>query len=326
MTIKYRYAIDNINLLWKIDDIVKNECINKHFYCVSCGECMIPKIGKEIRQKHFAHKVDKWCSNETYLHKLSKLIFENEYKKCLNQNISFFIKLCQKYKCNLCETCKLYEQSGCEKEKFQKFDIIKYLKEIQLEVNDGTFRPDILLIGNNKKIFIEFKVNHESSEEKIKSNNCIIEIEVANEDDLKFINEHIIVESNKIKFYNFKPIVSKECINDEENLYFIFYDVNQIKFEVMSVKKYKQFCENHEIIFNLTNQNIEKQRRTVLFYESLGKLYRTLGVKTCGACRYYSYHIRNCNFKKYCMKKQIFLPQYWIRNDCEFFDGLWAGA
>ena len=88
--VQYRYALDGKDAPVDIFDLERS-LISKDdvFYCISCGNKLIPRLGK-IKVKHFAHKtLSTNCSYETYLHKLAKKLFLYEYGKCIKNNEPF---------------------------------------------------------------------------------------------------------------------------------------------------------------------------------------------------------------------------------------------
>jgi competence CoiA-like predicted nuclease len=79
--VKYKYALDEFKRIIFIEDLENSKEIRQQvFTCISCGNTLIPKLGK-IKQKHFAHKHVCDCSLETYLHRLAKEVFEKEYNE-----------------------------------------------------------------------------------------------------------------------------------------------------------------------------------------------------------------------------------------------------
>ncbi|MFH7241618.1 MAG: competence protein CoiA family protein [Spirulina sp.] len=206
--IKYSYAWDNLKKLVFVGDLENStETRKREFTCISCGNLLIPKLGK-IKQKHFAHKNICDCSFETYLHLLAKEIFLIEYNKCLDNNIPFYVEVlvetyCDANKEDFNLTCELGSKS-------QKYDITKKYKKIQKEVEVDGFIPDLLLStpDNKEKLFIEIFVTHKSTENKIKSGFNIIEIQIKSEDDIDLLRSRVLSEQENINFYGFniKPV------------------------------------------------------------------------------------------------------------------------
>ncbi|TVP66587.1 MAG: hypothetical protein EA342_11535 [Leptolyngbya sp. LCM1.Bin17] len=202
--IKYKYAKNAQGEIVFIEDLENTPSIRKEeFRCISCKNILIPKLGK-IRQKHFSHKHFFDCSGETYLHRLAKELFAQEYRICLNQRKPFEIELA------IPEYCKKYQKrfgQQCNLEIARKlFDLTKRYKKIDLEKKDGDFIPDITLANEEEtdKLYIEIAVTHEISDSKMRSGSKIIEINIETETDIFFARDHVIRAGNKIKFFNLK--------------------------------------------------------------------------------------------------------------------------
>jgi hypothetical protein len=141
--IKYKYARNSENRIVYIEELEKTNDIKQEvFTCISCGNLLIPKLGK-IRQKHFAHKYVQNCSKETYLHRLAKLVFAQEYQLCLDRKEPFYIELeigrrCNAYEKDFGKVCRL-------KSIYKTFDLSKRYVKVDVEKKDGDFVPDILL-------------------------------------------------------------------------------------------------------------------------------------------------------------------------------------
>ena len=101
MESKYSYAFDRNSNLVNINDLDRKITkFGEIFFCLGCNNPLIPRLGK-IKIKHYAHKhIEISCNYESYLHKLSKTIFFNEYTKCLNNNLPFNITILKKSSCN----------------------------------------------------------------------------------------------------------------------------------------------------------------------------------------------------------------------------------
>jgi hypothetical protein len=199
--IKYQYAYNATRKIVKIDQVNDKK---EKYRCINCNNELIPKIGK-IKVHHFAHKTLVDCNSETYLHKLGKSLFEQEFNYCKEKKISFYIELNQQKYCNCSDA--IYQDNCYIGEELVKYDLTKHYRKINLEQKLDDFKPDILLRHSDEKdhIFIEIAVTHNSSEEKLNSNYRIIELSVEKESDLDCVSKHLLSESNHlIKFHNFK--------------------------------------------------------------------------------------------------------------------------
>ncbi|MBD1871668.1 hypothetical protein H6F95_31080 [Cyanobacteria bacterium FACHB-471] len=213
-SIRYKHAFNSQHKIIYIGDLTRSaETKSETFICISCGNVLIPKLG-QIKQKHFAHKHIQNCSEETYLHKLAKLVFEQEYYSSLINNEPFFIEL------EIDRVCNAYQDDFgriCNVESINKlFDLTKRYKRISPETRSDEFIPDILLSDKTgeKNLFIEIAVTHQVTEEKISSKTPIIEINIETEEDIFVIKERIIRQTNpKIKLINLeiKPEEGRFC-------------------------------------------------------------------------------------------------------------------
>lgn len=296
MAIKYKYSIDNFNKICDIDDITLYNDKTIQYNCIACGDIMIPKIGKGLRQKHFAHKINKTCSGETYLHLLAKKMFKDEYLKCLNNKTEFFIELMQISECNFCGKVCYSDEAESE-----KYDLIKSYNKIEIEVSDGPFKPDILLTNglNKEKIYIEFNVTHACDETKIDSDNRIIEIKLYEESDLNFIKNHLITHENSlVLFYNFKNKKSKKCFNKKK--FFLYYPSNRaIVKELLIQEKISILKDNPNVYVHEFDEKYNYYSNNNLYLVGHQKIFKEKKLKNCGACKYLSRNSNlNCEYYK----------------------------
>ncbi|MBD1945781.1 hypothetical protein H6F50_26090 [Coleofasciculus sp. FACHB-712] len=294
--IKYKYAYRAENKVLYIGDLQKTEDIkNEVFTCISCGNTLIPKLG-EIRQKHFAHKHIQNCSEETYLHRLAKLIFAQEYQLCLNKNEPFYIELKIDRRCNAYE-----EKLGkiCQLDTINKtFDLTKRYVKLDLETKNDAFIPDILLsdISYNKNLFIEIAVTHKITDKKAQSKFQIIEISIESEEDILFIKEHIISQNNpKIKLINFdiKPEQGNICNgqNCSERMgFFRVYKNGKSILTWESLPKAYFILKNHKniILYYKIISSKEVYLSSYEYKKNLVDAYNAkVAIKNCSLCRYH---------------------------------------
>jgi competence CoiA-like predicted nuclease len=76
--IQYRYAKTEKNEQVDIETLDKKQ---GKYYCIGCRNEMIAHFWDK-KGHHFQHKADYTCSLETYLHKLAKSVFLDNFKKC----------------------------------------------------------------------------------------------------------------------------------------------------------------------------------------------------------------------------------------------------
>jgi len=86
---KYTSAMTAEGVVVSIADVEATPALQAaQLNCLGCGTELFPRLGNE-RQHHFAHKPDATCKPETYLHKLAKTLFCQEYARCLVEGTSF---------------------------------------------------------------------------------------------------------------------------------------------------------------------------------------------------------------------------------------------
>ena len=206
MAVKYKYAQSGSNYVSISNVAEKNR--KDEFNCLGCGQPLIPVLGKQV-EIHFRHKVELSCSGETYLHRLAKHKFHEAYIKCLAQKQPFLIEI------PFTTECSFYLQKlglSCKNNSVKQLDLTKYFSETPLlESRWENFIPDILLRSpKGISLFVEIKVSHACSQEKIDSGHRIIEIEISSVDDILFdsgLPKHV-----KTNFINFNtPIEKADC-------------------------------------------------------------------------------------------------------------------
>lgn len=227
---QYRFAYNKDQEVIDVQELSSDrEELSDQYICLGCDKPLIAKTRGEKREKHFAHKSRLSCNEETYLHHLAKLTFYKTYQDCLENNEQFFIELAYP------KVCRKHEQivgHSCNLGSLHKsHDLTIYYDSIKLEKRDDVFIPDLLLYSSkdpNLKIYIEIAVTHFLSEEKILSDNRIIEIPIESEDDIEKIKAKKLSE-NHASFLNFDwrtvNATDAECSCALQKYYFfITYD------------------------------------------------------------------------------------------------------
>ncbi len=202
----------------------------KTFNCFGCNERVIARLG-EKRTRHFAHKANGVCNRETYLHKLGKKVFQEEYELCLASHSPFYFELEQSSCCNRFPgdseaSCRTYP-------KLKQHCLTQLCPRICVEEQRDVFRPDIALESLDGKIaiWIEIFVTHRCTEEKQKKNR-IIEIKIQDESDLQLIRSRLLTQADqRVTFYKFrKEIPTNMCAwpyqkcNLERKIFRLFKD------------------------------------------------------------------------------------------------------
>lgn len=301
---KNEYAYTSENKIIHISEIQQG---NKSQYtCINCGSILIPKKGK-IRSHHFSHKHETNCSYESYLHKLGKLKFYDQYKKCLSEKKPFRVEYKIDKTCNACLesfniSCKLNSE-------IKSYDLTKTFDEVFIEKAYNGFVADILLKSNktNEILFIEFAVTHKCDEKKIQSGYRIIEVNLVNDSDLNFINKnHISISDLHHKFYNFKTNHLTEKFIHSVNCKELF-DIYLIHKNNKTVKITEQMrniineINNKNVIYYKINETENRKydfEKFVINYSFMNREY-----KNCFACRFFDENTSYYSSTKYFCKR-----------------------
>ncbi len=293
--IKYKYAYNIAGSIINIEDLDKTTLNpNEKFKCISCAETLIARLGNR-RQKHFAHKLELECSQETYLHFLGKKLFYDAYSNCLENKTPFLLDFLQQDVCiykksELGITCKL-DKSPIT------IDLTHYFTEIKMEHKEELFVPDILLFNptNNVKLYFEIAVTHLVTESKKNSGFRIIQLLVKNENDLQPIQNRSIshLDSN-IKLYNFKQIneienhCSHNCVLMFE-IYTVFLNGKSI-LSTMSLTDISDYLKrnDHKIRYYEISQHSKNSPMKYKYYVSKTYLKDDIFIKNCFICKYHT--------------------------------------
>lgn len=214
---QYRYAYDEHGVIADVLQLSTDRAgLTERYTCIGCGAPLVAKTRGDKREKHFAHKAaTRNCTEETYLHRLAKQVFLEEYHWCLAHDERFDIELtyprvCRKYKENLGQSCHI---GSCKK----SHDLTQYYDTIKLEQRDGQFVPDLLLGSSyapDRMLYVEIAVTHFLAEPKAASGHKIIEIPIETEDSIATIRRHRITEADA-SFVNFSiqavQVVDADC-------------------------------------------------------------------------------------------------------------------
>ena len=327
--IKYQFAKDQNEKVININDLENTpEIRKKQYFCFSCNQPVTPVLGK-TRQKHFRHLVSGVCSVETYLHNLSKRLFYQIYSQCLENNLSFDIELSRKEICVTCEdldiTCDLGKTPV-------RFSLTDYFPLIFLEQPCDGFIPDVLLLNENgEKIFIEFAVTHESTEEKLLYGNRVIEFDVSNEKSLQPIMDRLLSQTNpQIKFENFKSPKPQKVMRTQCNKKFLFFMLkNDGSAYILqdTPKKYRYRLNRGDISYSKLVTEFKYSIDTTYVNEVIDAHNEGCLIKNCFLCRY---HAKNefrdiedppifCKFLKKTIKSTYAVSCQYYRPDSEVF-------
>lgn len=301
------YAVSKDGVLTHIKVAHAN---SEEYYCPHCNCRMLKRCGK-IRAWHFAHDwhfandFQKKCSYESYLHSYAKL----RLKQWFDESPSIILHYTKSIACKQYELCPFKRDKVCVKTKKEKCDIKKYFNHCSIESSvkesNGNYRADLLLTSDydkSRRILIEIKVSHGCSDKKITSNAQIIEFEISSEEDLEYIINHDIIESEKVRYYGFKNRIKP----DNDGLIKPQLHLNKfILFESGKTFCKKTVCQDFttrgksalfELTTNFPNKSLLTLHGLMLSHE--------LGFKipNCHLCKHYFYNNqcnhRECNLKK----------------------------
>lgn len=216
--IKYSFALCE-NKIVHIDEVTVESRKKSEYRCLCCNNKMAAHILGE-RANHFQHINQIEHDNETYIHIAAKTLFKTAYLNAIRNTSPIWLYFkentyCNKYKSLTGFDCPIGIQ-------YEKIDLTQKFVFIDEEVYWNGFKPDILLkTENNEPLFIEFKVTHGCSDEKIRSGIRIIEIALKDERSLKSLsNLSELKECKHTRYYNFKvknKIIAHDCTRGERD-------------------------------------------------------------------------------------------------------------
>lgn len=322
--IKYHYALDSSEKLVNVKELTREQLYQGlKFYSLDTREELIPKLG-DIRQKHFSRKPDATNNGsfETYLHALGKKVFLDEYQRCIDEKVGYKFQFIQAYTCN-----RLEKQFGkvCKYSLPVIFNLSSYFNEIKVEKDYDNFRPDITLYNSTtgQAIFVEIAVTHKCSNEKIASNNRIIEFVINDEEGIAVIRKFGLGNANSINgvnLYNFNfETRLKSCDVGECSSSFYFFKVRTDGSSQLSVSTESKLNQILDISKDIAYTIIQPALQDDPSSSHLSTLYKQFikraqmensCIKNCFLCRYHAlshfydidfnpifckYHKKTCN-------------------------------
>lgn len=226
--VTYQNAYDENGRRIHISEVDTATHRGRVFQCISCGKDLIAKIGKQekahAKAPHFAHKQKCECSEETYLHKLGKIRFQERFESGEPIELRYpTIKACANSK-----TCVFYREEFCTIEKEESFNIRDWYDTCTIEKEYNGYRADLLLESSGHKerepLFIEIVYSHKCSPKKLESKNKIIEIDVNNEFQLEKTIKGVFRQKDGVRLYNFvKKITGTWSQGSRDLEHFILY-------------------------------------------------------------------------------------------------------
>lgn len=286
---------------------------------------MVAKLGhKNIH--HFAHKSgDEFCSSETYLHKLGKLLLKSKFEK----SSTFEVEYLRDIECQKQSSCPFYS-SECMEHSYELFDFKKYYDTCAEEQFFNNYKADLLLSDSTGKyqdaVFIEICVTHECTQEKQYSGQRIIEIQIKSDDDLYSLITAPIKESKSIKFMGFNRISKIKKVLAKRNLFrFQLFQSGAAyvsNFEEMPTCDVKK--QNTKSILELNIDYGYIGDVTAYDYGLITAINMGYEVKNCRLCKYQKSGFETSIMSSIfcCLSKKYGTPAYPKQSDagkCQYF-------
>lgn len=280
--IRYRYGVDEHGVIADVFDLLEED--RADFICLGCEKIIRPVLPQTDRQKHFRHKHEIECSEETYLHRAGKLLFEQTYRKCLKDGEPFDVYY------EVPRTCEGCSMGPCEQEGFaRKFDLTSAFKSISVEERDDGFIPDLLLkTDKGEKLYIEIAVTYGSSFKKIDSNARIIEFYINSEEDFEYLKETSLrYDEHFLQFYNFnpEPIVHQDrsyCSREID--YFVVHRSGKCVIKSVNAVEFEKIKKGPALYVN----DLRYSGYGVFISELEKAMNSGVRAKNCYACRYHA--------------------------------------
>lgn len=311
--ITFHNATDVDGHIIHIDEVTK-ENRAEHYYCVGCGEEMLPVLG-EVREHHFRHK-EVHCSWESYLHKLGK----KRLKERFDSQEKFVIKYNVEYHCDISEGCKLesiYKNQKCNRREQVTIDLKKLFDTCEEEVTYKGYRADLMLSSKKhperEPIFLEISVTHDCEPEKLASGIQIIELKIADEKDvlLPLIEEDRFFRYTNpqqpygyyslpsIRFYNFKRLI--ESARPLERFWVAADDKGILRGNCIQDKlTCRNVNDNHlnDSLYEVAIPSeilVNKRKPNLYEYGMMKAIIASIDVRHCAVCDKFHHCVLNYN-------------------------------
>lgn len=307
---------------------------------------MVAAIG--TKRRYFRHKTeDINCSNESYLHKLAKIVIKQKFDDLSNP---FNIQLKGEYECNRKQQCKLYNEQNCTNLDMQPaIDLHKYYNLCEEEKGIEGYIADLLLTNtdaskNYTPILIEVKCKHKCTEDKINSNLKIIEVCIDSEKDIDWFKKNTWKDSGtiwefdselpQINFFNFNPKKQAKDFCDPQpdgSIFFNFYGTYQNRFVYYPSRKYyiteRKCFELNKAYSDVSIVELNYPTHTSsLEIAHYLKRAMNIGLRACSICRYFWedwYGSRHCGLKN---KYETLESNDFFALDCSSFQLRWLSS
>ncbi|MBD5366400.1 MAG: hypothetical protein HDR82_05225 [Bacteroides sp.] len=297
------------------------------YYCLNCGCHMLKKCGN-IRQWHFAHDwrnatlEQRNCSYESYLHRYAKL----RIKQWFEDSESIKIHLKKYYNCSYFDSCKLKNKYHCRTSDIESIDLKRYLDiceiEKEIQINGHSFRPDLLWCQSDNprnNIFVEVKVTHKCTDQKINSSARIIEFSINSEEDIENIITHDIAENDITTFYGFKKrdVAKHKSISPLHKLIkFRLYKSGKVHLDTYcTCQNYRD--RNNSSLFEITFSDYNFSETDFYIYGLLAAKDKNFNVRNCCICKHRQHRK---NYDDYiCLNNNSKIENNNNATSCEYF-------
>jgi len=178
----------------------------------------------------------------------------------------------------------------------ENFDLTKHFNVLEMEKNEGGFRPDILLSSSktNRKIYVEIAVTHSVEQEKIDLGEVIVEYSLSTEEDIQLIKSRKITSRNQqVHVYNLhskirinKDLSKTDFCNKKKRYFLIFRSGKSIIKDIPLPEVKKQLRYNSVVNYielDLDADGIEAYKRNIVYSFEHGAK-----IKNCFLCRYHA--------------------------------------
>lgn len=268
------YAINEAGERVYVEKFNREERHQTKYYCIACGEEMIPVLG-EVREKHFRHKQkNPNCTQESYIHKLGKQKLKERFYEQESFNVTYIAEIaCEK--AGECVFAKKNKSLQCNSHNRIKktIDLKKLYDTCEEEREYKGFRADLILTHSEhperEPVFLEIAFTHDCELEKIQSGIQIIEIKVEDDNgfsvpleeqdtmlkDLSLPNPYT-EELPPVRFFNFNR---KQCSPIQLRRFVVFTPKEE------EVRRFCLLPNKH----NITCQDESLQKETIIDYELL---------------------------------------------------------
>ncbi len=296
------HALDQDGNTVNVDDVpTGNKC---GCFCPSCKEPLVAKNKGLKRTHHFSHSSGNECqyAYESMLHLLAKDKIRTAF---LNKN-EFYINYKYTLRCSTKSKCKYFTYGSCNKEIRKSFNLKDYYDSCEPEIlyDNIKRRSDLKIFSSYKPalqpIYLEFCVTHASDQEKLHSDNKIIEIFLDSENDIQTIEDNGLWEHKHIYY----DIESEESL-PEVNFYgfktsgddnqTISSDIRFIRYTLFESGKFiceRDYCDCRESItkrrrYSILEIVVHTLDSFYVFEQTKYIGYKYYGLPSCSICTNY---------------------------------------